>query len=112
MDINTMIRDQNVFILHIDGKIIGEAGNVLKRKMDKQIQEGDGRIILDLSAVPLMDSAALGNIVATLTSMKKKGMKLVLLSPQKAVSNVLKITRLDTIFEIYEDESEAMSAFA
>ena len=111
MDINTVVRENNISILRIDGKIIGEASKTIQREIDKQTQNNDGKIILDLSAVPLMDSAALGTIVAALTSLSKRGMKLVLLKPQKAVSNVLRITRLDTIFEIYDDEQKAISAF-
>jgi anti-sigma B factor antagonist len=111
MDINTVVREKNISILRIDGKIIGESSNTLKREIDKQIRNGAVKIILDLSEVPLMDSSALGIIVAALTSLKKKDMKLVLLKPQKAVSDVLRITRLDTIFEIYDDEQKTIRTF-
>ncbi len=111
MDINTVVHESNISILRIDGKIIGESSNTLKHAIGKQTQDGARNIILDLSAVPLMDSSALGIMVAALTSLKKKGMKLALLNPQKAVSDVLKTTRLDTIFEIYDDEQKAISAF-
>jgi len=110
MDINTVIHE-NISILRIDGKIIGEASRILKNEIDKQTQNGVGNIILDLSEVPLMDSSALGIIVAALTSLGKNGMKLVLLKPQEAVSDVLRITRLNTIFEIYTDEQQAISTF-
>jgi len=121
MDINTVAsenkisiivnREKNISILRINGKIIGEASNTLKHEIDEQKRNGAGNIILDLSAVPLMDSTALGKIIKALASLKKEGMRLVLLNPQEAVSNVLRITRLDTIFEVYYDEQKAISTF-
>ena len=104
-------REKNISILRINGKIIGEASNTLKHEIDEQKRNGAGNIILDLSAVPLMDSTALGKIIKALASLKKEGMRLVLLNPQEAVSNVLRITRLDTIFEVYYDEQKAISTF-
>ena len=104
-------REKNISILRINGKIIGEASNTLKYEIDEQKRNAAGNIILDLSAVPLMDSTALGKIIKALASLKKEGMKLVLLNPQEAVSNVLRITRLDTIFEVYYDEQKAISTF-
>jgi anti-anti-sigma factor len=107
----TTISKNNTPILRVDGKIIGIAVDALRREMDKQIEHSGGRLILDLTNVPLLDSSALGIIIATLQSLKKKGEKLVLLNPQKAVMNVLEVTRLDTILEIYPDEESAINAF-
>ena len=110
MNIETTVND-GISVLQIDGKIIGDAVSILKSEIEKQSKQTDGKLILDLVSVPLMDSSALGTIVSALTSLKKVGGKLVLLSPQKAVSNVLAITRLDTIFEIYQDLQDAVSSF-
>ena len=110
MNIETTING-SISILHIDGKIIGDAVGILKSEIEKQSEQSDGKLILDLVSVPLMDSSALGTIVSALTHLKKVGGKLVLLSPQKAVGNVLAITRLDSIFEIYQDLQDAISSF-
>jgi len=107
----TSISHNDIPVLRVDGKIIGNAVNALKREMDKQIEQSGGRLVLDLTKVPLLDSSALGTIIATLQSLKKMDGKLVLLSPQDAVMNVLKVTRLNTILEIYPDEESATSAF-
>ena len=101
----------NVPILRVDGKIIGTTVNALKREINTQIEHGEGRLILDLAKVPLLDSSALGTIIATLQTLKKKNGKLVILAPQKAVMNVLKVTRLNTVLEIYDDEPSAVNAF-
>ena len=108
----TTISKYNIPILRVDGKIIGNTVNTLKREMDKQIEQGEGRLILDLTAVPLLDSSALGTIIATLQALRKMDGKLVLLNPQKAVMNVLQVTRLNTILEIYHDEESATAAFS
>ena len=67
----TTISKYNIPILRIDCKIIGNTVITLKREMDKQIEQSSGRLILDLTDVPLLDSSALGTIIATLQSLKK-----------------------------------------
>ena len=106
----TSISHNNVPILRIDGKIIGGAANALKREMDKQIAQGRGGLVLDMTKVTLLDSSALGIIIATLQFLKKTDAKLVLLNPQHTVLNVLQVTRLNTILEVYSDEESATSA--
>ena len=78
--------------------------------MDKQIEQSRGGLVLDMANVPLLDSTALGIIIATLQFLKKMDGKLVLLNPQHAVINVLQVTRLNTILEVYSDEESATSA--
>ena len=106
----TSISYNNVPVIRIDGKIIGGAANALKREMDKQIEENRGGLVLDMAKVPLLDSTALGIIIATLQFLKTREGKLVLLNPQHAVINVLQVTRLNTILEVYSDEESATSA--
>lgn len=107
----TSISHNDVPILRIDGKIIGGAANALKREMDKQIEQGKGGLVLDMARVPLLDSSALGIIIATLQFLKTMNAKLVLLNPQHTVLDVLQVTRLNTILEVYSDEESATSAF-
>jgi anti-sigma B factor antagonist len=103
--------ENEIPVLSISGKIIGESVPMMRREMDKLIKQSGGRLILDLGDVPLLDSSALGAIVATLTSVKKQGGNLVLASPQKAVRKVLEITRLVSIFETYEEVDKALASF-
>jgi anti-sigma B factor antagonist len=110
MEIRTSFKGE-IPVLSISGKIIGESVPMMKREMDKLIKGSGGKLILDLSDVPLLDSSALGAIVATLTSVKKTGGNLVLVNPQKAVQKVLEITRLVSIFEIYDDLDKAAASF-
>ena len=106
----TSISHNNVPVLRIDGKIIGGAANALKREMDKQIEQGRDVLVLDMENVPLLDSSALGIIIATLQALKTREGKLVLLNPQNSVVNVLQVTRLNTVLEVYSDEESATSA--
>ncbi len=107
----TTFSEYNIPILRVEGKLIGNTVDVLRREMEKQIEQSNGRLILDLTNVPMLDSSALGTIIAILQSIRNEDGKLILLKPQHAVMNVLKVTRLDTILEIYEDKEAALSAF-
>ena len=107
----TTLSENNIPILRVEGKIIGNTVDGLRREMEKLVVQSDGRLVLDLAGVPLLDSSALGIIIATLQFLKKEDGKLVLLNPQKAVMNVLKVTRLDSIIDSYDDEAAALNAF-
>jgi anti-sigma B factor antagonist len=68
--------------------------------------------VLNLEAVPYIDSAGLGEIVRTYTSISRQGGKLKLLNVSKRIYDLLVITKLVTIFDSYEDEAEAVKSFA
>ena len=108
----TTMSRHNTPILRVNGKIIGNTVDALRHEMRTQIEQSGGHLILDLTNVPLLDSSALGAIIATLQALKKSDGRLVLLNPQQAVQNVLMVTRLDTILEIYQDEADAVNAFS
>ena len=101
----------NTPILRINGKIIGNAVDALRHEMRRQIEQSGGHLILDLTNVPLLDSSALGAIISGLQALKKSDRRLALLNPQQAVKNVLAVTRLDSVLEIYRDEADAVNAF-
>jgi anti-sigma B factor antagonist len=107
----TTLSTNNIPILRVKGKIIGNTVEALRGEMEKQLERGQGHLLLDLTDVPLLDSSALGTIIAILQFLKPQGGKLVLLRPQKAVMNVFKVTRLDSILDIYHDEDAALNAF-
>ena len=101
----------NIPILRIKGKIIGNTAVSLKNEIDSQIKEAGTKLILDLTEVPLLDSSALSAIVATLQKLRQTEGKIVLLNPQKSVMNVLKVTRLHSVLEVYDDEDSTIKAF-
>ena len=102
---------ENKAIVHINGKIIGNAVTQFQDEIERQLQDGNNNLIIDLTDVPLLDSTALGVIIITLQVLQRSGGKLVLLNPQKVVSSVLEVTRLTSILEVYESEEAARNAF-
>ena len=100
MNFERTIGEQNISVLHVEGKILGNAADVFRKEMIAQLQIGHNRLVVNLMKVPLIDSSALGAIVITLKSCKRAGGKLVLLNPQKAVREVLEVTQLNTVVEI------------
>ena len=110
MNFDTTIAEKNISILHVEGKILGNAADVFRREMEQQLQAAQGKLVVDLVNVPLIDSSALGAIVLALRYCQKSGGKLVLLNPQKAVREVLEVTQLATVIEIYETEESASAA--
>lgn len=102
----------NTTVLDVEGKILlGEGDALLKRKMDELIERKETRILLNLAKVPYMDSGGLGEIVRSYTTVKRAGGELKLLNATKRISDLLTITKLITVFEVYEDESEAVKSF-
>ena len=107
----TAMSINNIPILRVKGKIIGNSAVSLKNEIDLQVEEAGAQLILDLTEVPLLDSSALSAIVATLQKLRQTDGKMVLLNPQKSVMNVLKVTRLYSVLEGYSDEDTAIKAF-
>lgn len=110
MEISTRHRD-NVAILDIRGDIIGDNRFDLNKKIQEQIDSEILMIILNLDEVPIMDSVALGVITAGLTQLIKKGGKLALLNVGEKVKYLLVVTKLDKIFEKYDNEDKAVQSF-
>jgi anti-sigma B factor antagonist len=102
----------DVTILDVEGKILlGEGDVQLKRKIDELIERKEIKLLLNLANVPYMDSGGLGEIVRSYTTVKRAGGELKLLNATKRISDLLTITKLITVFEIYEEEGEAVKSF-
>ena len=102
----------DVMILDLKGKItLGEGDELLKDKINSLVNQGHRKIILNLAGVPYIDSAGLGEIVRTYTTVSRQGGKLKLLNLTKRIQDLLAITKLLTVFETYESESDALKSF-
>ncbi|OFV88388.1 MAG: anti-anti-sigma factor [Acidobacteria bacterium RBG_16_70_10] len=102
----------DVVILDLHGKIlIGEGDDDLREAVTRLADGGKTRILLNLADVPYVDSAGLGEIVRTYTTVSRKGGKLKLLNLTRKIQDLLSITKLLTVFETYDSESEAVSSF-
>ena len=111
MNFETTIGEENISTVHVEGKILGNATDTFRKAMELQLQTGYDKLVVDLTDVPLIDSSALGAIVTTLKCCQESGGKLVLLNPQKAVKEVLEVTQLATVIEIYDTQESARAAF-
>ena len=101
-----------VTILDLKGKItLGEGDELLKKEIYSLIQKDQKKLLLNLEGVPYIDSAGLGEIVRTYTTVSRQGGKLKLLNLTKRIQDLLAITKLLTVFETYESEPEAIKSF-
>ncbi|HMV82021.1 MAG TPA: STAS domain-containing protein [Blastocatellia bacterium] len=106
-------KNGDVTILDVEGKILlGEGDVQLKRKIDELLEKNETKLLVNLANVPYMDSGGLGEIVRSYTTVKRSGGDLKLLNATKRISDLLTITKLITVFEIYEDEAAAVASFA
>jgi len=102
----------DVVLLDLHGKIlIGEGDDDLREAVTRLADGGKTKILLNLADVPYVDSAGLGEIVRTYTTVSRKGGKLKLLNLTRKIQDLLSITKLLTVFETYDSEEEAVKSF-
>ena len=102
-----------VTILDLKGKItLGEGDEVLKDKINSLILQNRKRILLNLADVPYIDSAGLGEIVRTYTTVSRQGGQLKLVNLTKRITDLLSITKLLTVFETFDTEPEALKSYS
>jgi anti-sigma B factor antagonist len=102
-----------VTILDLKGKItLGEGDEALKDKINSLIHQGRKRILLNLEDVPYIDSAGLGEIVRTYTTVSRQGGQLKLVNLTKRITDLLSITKLLTVFETFDAEQDALKSYS
>jgi anti-sigma B factor antagonist len=102
-----------VMVLDLKGKVtLGDGDELLKDKVNSLVNQGHRKIILNLAEVPYIDSAGLGEIVRTYTTVSRQGGSLKLLNLTKRISDLLSITKLLTVFETFDSEKEAVQSFS
>jgi anti-sigma B factor antagonist len=104
----------DVVILSIRGDItLGESGATrVADKVRSLLQQGHDHALLDLGHVRYVDSAGLGELVQSHAAATNRGGALKLLNVTKRLNDLLVITRLVTVFECFDEESEALASFA
>lgn len=101
-----------VTILDLKGKMtLGEGDELLKDKINSLMNQGRGKILLNLEGVPYIDSAGLGEIVRTYTTVSRQGGTMKLVNLTKRITDLLSITKLLTVFETFDSESEALGTY-
>ncbi len=101
-----------VAVVDLSGKItIGEGDVVLREEVNKLLEGDVKSILLNLNGVSYMDSAGIGELVACYKRAAETGAKLKLLNPSGRVSDLLSLTKLQQVFDIYNEEKEALATF-
>ena len=101
-----------ITVLDMDGRItIGEGSVALRSAVRRLLEEGKKNILLNLAGVGYIDSSGIGELIANYTTVGRSGGQLKLLNLTEKVQDLLVITKLLTVFDVYEDESEALSSY-
>ena len=103
----------DVIVLDLKGKMtLGEGDELLKDKINSLVHQGRRKVVLNLGGVPYIDSAGLGEIVRTYTTISRQGGSMKLLNLTKRITDLLSITKLLTVFETYDNEADAVRSFS
>ena len=101
-----------VTVLGLSGRItLGEGSVQLRDAIRDLISKGQKGILLDLGDVNYIDSSGLGGLVSAYTTARNQGATLKLLKLTKKVHDLLQLTKLYTVFDIYDDEASAIASF-
>jgi anti-sigma B factor antagonist len=103
----------DVAIVKVSGDItLNRGGDVLlKDKVQSLLQQGYTKLVLDLSSVPYVDSAGLGELVQAYATTRNRGGALKLHGITKRLQDLLIVTKLLTVFEVFDNEAEAVASF-
>ncbi|MEK6406273.1 MAG: STAS domain-containing protein [Acidobacteriota bacterium] len=102
----------SVRIIKITGRLDpGEGPDQLFEMVQGFLEEDEISFLLDLRSVTYISSTGVGSLIKSYRSVLKQKGHLKLLSPSQSVRNILAISRLDGVFEIFSDESEALASF-
>ncbi|MFQ5639179.1 MAG: STAS domain-containing protein [bacterium] len=103
---------QEVSVFALEGKLTGlEGRGIIQDKVRDSIKSKMNKIVLDMSKVTWIDSTGLGELIASLSSIKKNDGNLVLTNIQAPVHSLLKMTNLNQIFETFETVEDAVKEF-
>ena len=101
-----------VEIIKLEGKItIGAGDSQLREVITNALNAGKNNILLDMSGVTTIDSYGIGELVGSYTTVTNLGGKLKLLHLPAKLNELLHVTQLITVFEVYENEQDAVSSF-
>src|SRR5579859_2488616 len=101
-----------VSVVTLYGRIdLGEESNSLREKLKSMLAEGKKKIVLNMNNIKYIDSSGLGTLVAAHVSAKTQGASVRLCNLGKKFHDVMQITKLLTIFDVYDTEAAAVSSF-
>ena len=113
MSLKISIREPaNAAILDMSGRItLGDALGDLRDSIREALAGDQVNILLNLAEVSYIDSSGLGQLIGSYATVASKGGQMKLLNLQKRVNDLMQITKLLTVFEVFNDEQEALRSF-
>lgn len=113
MSLKASIREiDGVTVIDLDGRIaLGDGSVVLHNLIRENLEKGNLKLLLNFSAVNYLDSTGLGELVSGYRQVKSKSGELKLLNVNKKISDLLQITKLYAVFDIHNNEAQALASF-
>jgi len=112
MNVNVR-KSGDVTILDLKGKItIGSGDVVLRNSMQEVMNSGATKVLINMRDVSTIDSSGIGELVSAYTTATNRGAKLKLFNLPAKVTDILTITQLITVFDVFDSEDEAVRSFA
>lgn len=103
---------ENIMMVDLSGRIaLGEGSALLRKTIRDLLEGGRTKIILNLGDINYIDSSGIGELVSGFTAVRNRQGELKLLNLTRKVKDLLQITKLFTVFEVYTDEGEAVRSF-
>jgi len=103
----------DVSVVDVVGRItLGEGGSTLRETVRGLVSKGNKKVLLNLGEVSYIDSSGIGELVSAFTTVTNQGGVMKLLNLTKRVEGLLQITKLYTVFEVFDSEVSAMHSFA
>jgi anti-sigma B factor antagonist len=104
-------RLDDVVILDINGRLtLGEGTVTLREALQKLLEDGDRKLVMNLAEVDYVDSAGLGELITLFTTVRARGGQLKLLNLTRRIQDLLQITKLLTVFDSFDNETEAIKS--
>lgn len=102
----------DVTVLDMEGKVtIGEGSVALRNTIRRLLGEGKNKILLNLGGVGYIDSSGIGELVSSFTAVNKEGGTLKLLKLTQKIQDLLAITKLLTVFDVFDSEADALASY-
>lgn len=109
----TITEKDNCVVVSFKGHLTGGADAAeFRDEINTLAEEGKTNVVGDMGDVSFMNSSGLGTLIAVLTSMRKRGGDFKLCNAQERIRSLLKISKLFTVFDLYETCEEAIEAFS
>jgi anti-sigma B factor antagonist len=104
---------KDVSVVDVSGRVrLGDGSTELRDALRNMAKQGDKQILLNLSAVTYLDSSGIGALVSSYATLRNEGGRIKLVNVTGRVKDLLLITKLYTVFEVFEDEATAVESFS